>query len=176
MNSVADLAPTVQIARATLFLEAAVREGDAKQIAKAQRALDRAKGAQDLEAEHTRRLEAATLKVATEKREADKVAKQAKADAIESLILQHSPYAEVHANGKVVKIDLGNPESRTFGVEALRRVAYQASHRFHEKIVGSRALGMVQPERDWLTPMLDDAYGLQLAIRYKLVSIDHESH
>jgi len=117
----------------------------------------------------------AQREVAAEQRAADKAEKLALADKVETVLrAARSPYAEIHTGaGHIVRVDLGGLDdvSRGVAVEAIRRVAYQATRNFHETVAASRLAGQIVEERNWLSVMLDADAGLSPARKAGVVSI-----
>jgi hypothetical protein len=115
--------------------------------------------------------------VAAEQRAAERAVRKKIADQVELEIRKRSPYAEIHAAGKVIRIELAAADSTVLGfaIEAVRRACYQAAHRFQEKITGSRAAGRAVAEVDWIKTEWGAEAGLLYANRRGLVSVKSDT-
>jgi hypothetical protein len=118
---------------------------------------DRGRGAR--EAVRKRNLLAAQVAAGEKRRADERAAKEARADRIEAEIRKAEPFVVFHAAGKTMTVRLAHATSngRDTAIEAVRRLAWQAVHRFQDKIVASRGTGAEVPERTgsgrwWRTP------------------------
>ena len=155
------------IDKAEAELQKAVKSGKQDRISAAMSRLEECRI--DALREETRRRDLEKAQIAARKEQAAEAQAKAKrhGDKLEAKIRSEAPvFALTAPDGRTVCIRLaGTYMEPGVATEAIKRVMYQVTKAYANKIIGSRQIGKEQPLEDWLSSiLLGSGTGLQPAI------------
>ncbi len=154
----------------------AVASGDARQIERAQRSLERARAAAERDEARARDRAAAEQRANAERLDRERAERRARADEVEAQLRERTPevvFPVGRGRRLVVKMSAQGIEAG-WSAEACRRIAWHVARRFADRVVASRNLGRVVDEVDWVDPLLTSEAELYLHVRRGIVRVEGE--